>query len=138
VEMVLAGWDVSGYDLPFRNLKCGMLSVAELPDLYSHCDAALVLSFTNASLLPPELMACGCAVVSNTGENNEWLLDDGCAVIARPTVIAMADALQHVLEDKEYRESIIRKGFLKANSTTWEHEAEKVAAVFRDLGNRND
>lgn len=138
VEVVLAGWDVSGYELPFRNLKCGVLSVAELPDLYSHCDAALVLSFTNASLLPPELMACGCAVVSNTGPNNEWLLDDGCAVIARPTVTAMADALERVLQDKEYRNGIIQKGYLKTNSTTWEHEAEKVAAVFRELVSRID
>lgn len=136
VEMVLAGWDVNGYELPFRNLQCGILSVAELPDLYSHCDAALVLSFTNASLLPPELMACGCAVVSNTGENNEWLLDDGCAVIAKPTVTAMADALQRVLQDKEYRDSIVQKGYLKANSSTWEQEAEKVAVVFRSLGGR--
>lgn len=138
VEMVLAGWDVSGYKLPFRNLQCGVLSVAELPDLYSHCDAALVLSFTNASLLPPELMACGCAVVSNTGPNNEWLLTDGCAVIAKPTVMAMADALQKVLQDKAYRESIVQKGYLKANSTTWAQEAQKVAAVFRELVNRND
>lgn len=136
VEVVLAGWDVSGYELPFRNLKCGILSLAELPDLYSHCDAALVLSFTNASLLPPEVMACGCAVVSNLGANNEWLLDDECAVLARPTVNAMADALQRVLEDGEYRKEIVKKGFLKANASTWEKEAEKVAAVFRNLGNR--
>lgn len=133
VEVVLAGWDVNGYELPFRNLKCGVLSLAELPDLYSHCDAALVLSFTNASLLPPELMACGCAVVSNTGANNEWLLDDGCAVLARPTVTAMADALQRVLEDSDYRGSVVKGGFLKANASTWEHEAEKVAAVFRSM-----
>jgi glycosyltransferase involved in cell wall biosynthesis len=137
VEMVLAGWDVNGYELPFRNLKCGILSVAELPDLYSHCDAALVLSFTNASLLPPELMACGCVVVSNTGPNNEWLLDEDCAVIAKPTVTAMADALQRVLQEKTYRENIVQQGYLKANSTTWEHEAEKVAAIFRELVNRN-
>lgn len=138
VEMVLAGWDVSGYELPFRNLKCGILSLPELPDLYSHCDAALVLSFTNASLLPTELMACGCVVVSNTGLNNEWLLKDGCAVIARPTVTLMADALQKVLRDKEYRENIVRKGYLMANSTTWEQEAEKVAAVFRELADGNE
>lgn len=138
VEMVLAGWDVSGYELPFRNLKYGTLSLLELPDLYSHCDVALVLSFTNASLLPPELMACGCAVVSNTGSNNEWLLNNGCAEIARPTVTAMADALQRLLEDKEYREGIVRKGFLKADSTTWEQEAEKVATLFRELGSRID
>lgn len=135
VEVVLAGWDVNGYELPFRSLKCGILSLAELPDLYSHCDAALVLSFTNASLLPPELMACGCAVVSNTGANNEWLLDDDCAVLAKPTVMAMADALQRVLEDTGYRQRIVRNGFLKANASTWEHEAEKVAAVFRGLEN---
>jgi glycosyltransferase involved in cell wall biosynthesis len=136
VEVVLAGWDVNGYELPFRNRKCGVLSLAELPDLYSHCDAALVLSFTNASLLPLELMACGCAVVSNTGANNEWLFDNECAVLARPTINTMVDALQHVLEDDDYRSGIVKRGFLKANASTWEREAEKVAAVLHGLGNR--
>lgn len=135
VEVVLAGWDVNGYELPFRSLKCGMLSLAELPDLYSHCDAALVLSFTNASLLPLELMACGCAVVSNTGANNEWLLNEECSVLAKPTIPEMADALQRILQDETYRSDIVKNGFLTTNASSWEHEAEKVAAVFRGLKN---
>lgn len=133
VEMVLAGWDVSGYELPFRNLQCGVLSLEELPDLYSHCDAALVLSFTNASLLPPELMACGCVVVSNTGANNEWLLDGDSAILARPTVSEMASALERVLKDEALRARIVRNGLAKANSTSWEREAERVGSILRRL-----
>lgn len=137
VEMVLAGWDVSGYELPFKHLNCGVLSLGELPDLYSHCDAALVLSFTNASLLPPELMACGCVVVSNTGPNNEWLLDKDSAVLARPTIPDTVDALEKVLKDGALRARLVRNGFASANSTSWEHEAGRVAAIFHRLEGQN-
>src|SRR5476651_1273904 len=52
VKVIFAGWDVSNYEIPFEHLNAGTLNVAELPDLYNQCDVALVLSFTNLSLLP--------------------------------------------------------------------------------------
>lgn len=133
VEMVLAGWDVSGYDLPFRSLNCGVLSLNELPDLYSHCDAALVLSFTNASLLPPELMACGCVVVTNTGPNNEWLLDGDSAMLAPPTIPDMAAALERVLRDGALRARLVQNAFASVQATSWEREAERVGSIFHRL-----
>ena len=67
VEFVLVGWDVSNYSLPFSHLNTGFLSLDELQDLYSQVDVDLVISSTNLSLLPLELMACKCPVVSNLG-----------------------------------------------------------------------
>jgi len=73
VEFVLAGWDTSEYKIPFPHLNAGVLSISELSDLYSQCNVALVLSFTNLSLLPLEILASGCEVLLNDGDNNTWL-----------------------------------------------------------------
>jgi len=69
VEFVLVGFQPLKMRLPFRATFGGVLSPAELARLYRGCDVALVLSHTNLSMLPLELMACGCAIVSNGGPN---------------------------------------------------------------------
>lgn len=129
VKFILAGWDVSEYDIPFEHLNAGIVPLDELPDLYSQCDAALVISLTNLSLLPLELMACGCAVVSNSGPNVEWLLNDGNAAIADMSIASLADALERVLEDEAYRKQIVDGGFRTVETTDWHDEARKIAAI---------
>ena len=58
VKVIFAGWDVSSYEIPFEHLNAGSVALKDLPDLYSQCDVALILSFSNLSLLPLEVMAC--------------------------------------------------------------------------------
>lgn len=119
-QFVLAGWDTSGYQIPFTHLACGTVSLDDLPDLYSQCDVALVLSLTNASLLPLELMACGCAVVSNSGANVEWLMNDTVARLARPTPEALTEAVCALLQDDEERRALCARAEAYARAQTWE------------------
>lgn len=130
LEIVFAGWDSSGYDIPFPYLNAGVLSLPELPDLYAQCDVALVISFTNLSLLPLELMACGCVVVSNKGPNVEWLLNDDIAVLADANVKALSGALIDVLNEPGKRKGLSNAGEQFALNTGWEAEAQKVSAIF--------
>ena len=128
VEFVFAGWDMSEFDVPFPHLNAGVVPLDDLPGLYTQCDVALVLSFTNLSLLPLELMACGCPVVSNRGANVEWLLADGeNAVLSDPLPDALAEKLVTVLEDDALRQKIIAGGFRTAAASDWEHEGTRVA-----------
>jgi glycosyltransferase involved in cell wall biosynthesis len=133
VKVVFAGWDVSSYHIPFDHLNAGTLSPDELPDLYSQCDVALVLSFTNVSLLPLELMACGTPVVSNRAPCTEWLLHDDNTRLAAPTVQALADALCAVLEDRAEADRLRQGGFATAAASDWQLEARKVANILRQL-----
>lgn len=126
VQFVLAGWDTAGYHIPFPHLACGTVALDDLPDLYSQCDAALVLSLTNASLLPLELMASGCAVVSNRGANVEWLLNDDVVVLAESSPERLADAVCTLLQDNERRHALSQRAEVFARSQTWE-------AVARDF-----
>lgn len=133
VQFILAGWDTSAYKIPFPHLNAGVVALDDLPDLYSQCDAALVLSFTNLSLLPLELMACGCPVVSNRGRNVEWLLDSDVAVLADATVEALSGALVDLLSDEPRRQMLVGAGLAHAARTSWHEEARKFAAVLETL-----
>jgi glycosyltransferase involved in cell wall biosynthesis len=133
VRVVFAGWDISAYRIPFEHLNAGTLTLDELPELYSQCDVALVLSLSNLSLLPLELMACGLPVVSNNGPHTEWLLNSSNAQLAGLTVEDLADAVIDLLENKEKREQLRLTGIACAKSTSWEDEACRMAEVFRGL-----
>lgn len=132
-QFILAGWDTSNYVLPFQHSSPGVLALKDLPELYSQCDAALVLSFTNLSLLPLELMASGCPVVSNRGPNVEWLLTEDVAVLAEPTVEALSEALVALLLDEPRRKQLVEQGLAYAEQTSWEAESDKVAKIFDRL-----
>ena len=127
VKVIFAGWDVSNYEIPFEHLNAGTLSLAELPDLYNQCDAALVLSFTNLSLLPLELMACGVPVVSNRAPCTEWLLNDQNSILVSPTVMALADGVCEVLTNATLHEKVREEGVKVANFSSWEKEAGKLS-----------
>lgn len=134
VEFVLAGWDCSSYLIPFPHLNAGVVALDDLPDLYSQCDAALVLSLTNISLLPLELMACGCPLVSNRGKNVEWLLKDGeTALLANPNPVDIANALVRLLEDSALRARLAENGLTYARGTDWAVEAEKVHGYLQTI-----
>lgn len=133
VGIVFAGWDVSNYDIPFTHINAGVMRVGDLPDLYSQCDVALVLSFTNLSLLPLELMACGTPVVSNRAGCTEWLLEDHNSELAEATVEALSDAVCRVLEDPVRRAALQKGGFQTIANTDWKYEAQKMANAFRAL-----
>src|SRR5690606_28406550 len=70
------GWDVSDYEIPFPYKNRGVLTHEELADLYKDSVACLVLSLTNVSLLPLELLAAGCIPVMNEGANNSMVLGE--------------------------------------------------------------
>lgn len=123
-HFIMAGWDTTNYRVPFPHLSCGTVTPDELADVFSQCDVALVLSLTNASLMPPELMACGCTVVSNRGPNVEWLLNEDVAVLTDPTPEALADAVCDLLEDETRRRALSARGEAFARSLNWADMAD--------------
>lgn len=134
IEFVLAGWDTSSYSIPFPHLNAGVLSLQELPQLYSQCDVALVLSLTNLSLLPLEIMACNCTVVSNRGDNVEWMLNESSVEFTELTPEAIAQSIVSLFKDTDKLDRLRIKGRQFAESTSWEVEVDKIAhEIKKDL-----
>lgn len=136
-QFVLAGWDTSSYHIPFPHLNCGTVALDDLPDLYSQCDVALVLSLTNASLLPLELMACGCTVVSNHGPNVEWLLNDEVAVLADASPEGLTEAVCSLLQDDDRRRALSERAEVFARAQAWEAVAQGFEAGLQHARSQN-
>ncbi|MES2092871.1 MAG: glycosyltransferase family 1 protein [Actinomycetota bacterium] len=75
ITINLVGWDMSGYDVPFPHLNHKAVDIARLDEIYNRCAAGLVLSLTNMSLLPMELMSSGVVPVVNDAPNTRGVFD---------------------------------------------------------------
>lgn len=132
-EVVMAGWDVSNYEIPFPCRHAGLMELTELNDLYHQCDVALVLSCSNLSLLPVELMAAGVPVVSNSAPYTRWLLNADNSLLANPDVESLAAAVVEILEKPARADELRQGGIEFARSTCWEKEGDKLAQHLSDL-----
>lgn len=94
----LYGWPIDPTILPFPATSHGILNDSQLNDLHNSTEAALVMSLTNLSLLPMELLACGCIPVLTHGPNNEQNLQDRYAVYCEPNPIELANGLIDAVE----------------------------------------
>lgn len=133
VEIILAGGNTDKFTIPFEHKSMGVLDVDELARLYGQCDAALVLSFTNLSLLPLELMACGTPVVSSRAACTEWLLNDENSYLCAPTVQDLANGLYSVLNDPLMSARLQEQGLAMADATDWQVEAKKIGQFLSSI-----
>lgn len=79
--------------LPFPVTDHGLCTPEELNALYNRCIAGLVLSATNVSLVPHEMLAGGCIPVVNDAEHNRVVLDNSEVAYAPGTPFELADKL---------------------------------------------
>jgi glycosyltransferase involved in cell wall biosynthesis len=89
----------------------------------------MVLSATNLSLLPLEIMACGTPVVTNKGENVEWLCNSKNAIIADFEPWAIAQVLEQYLKNDDMRAEVVKNAAEFLQDLSWEKEARKIESV---------
>ncbi|MBB6262634.1 glycosyltransferase involved in cell wall biosynthesis [Paenochrobactrum gallinarii] len=131
--VVFAGWDVSGYDISFPHINHGTVAVHALPDLYSQCDVALILSSTNLSLLPLEVAACGCPVVLNDSPQSNWLLSKDQAIYCDMSVESISSAIIEALDNEQRTAGLANAAFDFVRGNSWDEEAAKVAVFLRSI-----
>ncbi len=124
----LAGWDVTGYEIPFPHVNLKTLSLQELSDVYNRCAAALVISLTNMSLLPLELLACGTIPVVNEGVNNREVCNSPFIQYAFPSPDSLAAALSETVEKKDLPE-YSQHASESVESINWEEAGKKVEEI---------
>ncbi|HWL02458.1 MAG TPA: glycosyltransferase family 1 protein [Microbacteriaceae bacterium] len=88
-------------DLPFPYRSLHGVGADGLGEIFNRCAAGLVLSFSNMSLMPLELLAAGAIPVVNDAPNNRLVVDNPHIAYAPPLPRALADALIAVLDDPE-------------------------------------
>lgn len=126
--VILAGQDLRSMAIPFRHENPGNVQVSDLNALYNRCAAGLVLSLTNMSLLPLELLAAGVIPVVNDGPNNRLVSDNPYIAYADPTPRALADRILEAL-DRPDQIDYARAAAESVRATTWEHAGEQFLAA---------
>lgn len=134
VEIVLYGAKDSdlGYphEISFPYTNRGILSQEELAELFSSSDVGLVLSSTNCSLVPPEMMACKCAVVDLDRETVRGVLEhETNALLAEPTPEAIADAVVRLLDDELLRQRLVETAYRQVQELSWTKSARRVEEI---------
>lgn len=133
IQFVLVGGEVDTKTLEYPAENPGSVALDELGNLYSQCDAALILSFSNLSLLPLEVMSCGVPVVSNKGDNVEWLLNEQVTSLANSDPKSMADAVLNIINlSEDEHQKLVDKSVAFANRSNWEDEFDKLASVISE------
>ncbi len=104
----------------------------QLARLYSEATVGLCLSLTNFSLMPKEMLACGLPCVELAGVSAESIFGaDGPLELAPLEPVAIADALERLLDDRERWERRSREGIEFVASHTWDHATDEVEAGLR-------
>ncbi len=86
-------------DPGFPVTQHGVMSPTQLNELYNSCIAGLVLSATNVSLVPHEMLASGCIPVVNDAEHNRLVLANEMVAYSGATPYELAATLKRLVDE---------------------------------------
>ena len=119
--------------LPFDHEHLGVVEPEVLARRYREATVGLCLSLTNYSLIPQEMLACGLPCVDLAGASTEAELGrDGGIELADPDPIAIADALERLLDDRDLWERRSRNGLAQVTEASWDDAALDVERGLRE------
>jgi len=136
-----AGWKYQGIferveRLGLRNavLFPGYVADRDLPALYSMADLFVFPSLYEGFGIPPlEAMACGTPVVTSNVSSLPEVVGDAALTIDPTDTVALARAMQRMLNDPHLRSELVQRGAARASNFTWRASAEKLLAAYRGL-----
>jgi glycosyltransferase involved in cell wall biosynthesis len=130
VTIHLFGEDLGTTVLPFPAVQHGVLGPAELAALYARCRVGLVLSMTNLSLIPLEMLAAGLPVVINDAPSNRCNLKNDYVHYAKPLPSALAETMCVVLDD-----DVTPAGDVSASvqEYTWAASFDSIELILRQV-----
>lgn len=129
VEIALFG-EARPIATPFAHRDAGVLGGAELARLYAEATVGCVLSLTNPSLVPTEMLACGLPVVDVASPSMLATFGaDGPVALAAFDPLALADALEGLLDDGAGRAARSAAGLAFVAERTWPRAAQQLEAA---------
>jgi len=142
IRLVIAGAKGWMYDGIFRSVEelglrdavrfPGYVADDDLPALYSMADLFVFPSLYEGFGMPPlEAMACGTPVVTSNASSLPEVVGDAALVVDPLDVAALADAMGHLLTDRDLRENMARRGVEQARLFTWTRAAASLLDIYR-------
>jgi glycosyltransferase involved in cell wall biosynthesis len=120
--------------LPFAATDHGLQTPQELNALYNRCAAGLVLSATNVSLVPHEMLAAGCIPVVNDAEHNRIVLDNDHVAYAAATPFEIAAALGAIVERPfAERAAAAEAAAASVQGASWDDAGAVIVRIVEDV-----
>jgi glycosyltransferase involved in cell wall biosynthesis len=114
----------------FEHVDAGVLAGPQLAELYRESTIGLVLSMTNPSLVPTEMLACGLPVVDLDSDSmRETFGAEGPIALAPFDPLALAAMIERLLDDEADRERRATAGLALAAERTWPQASEQLEAA---------
>jgi glycosyltransferase involved in cell wall biosynthesis len=111
----------------------GYLAVEELAYVYRRADMLVFPSLFEGFGIPlVEAMAAGCPVVAARATSIPEVTGDAAEVFDPVSPAALAAAIEHVLDDETWRETLRTRGFRRARDFSAARMAEGHRVVFRE------
>lgn len=129
VDINLVGQKLKGFSIPFPHTAPGSLVLSELAALYNRCRAGLVISLTNLSLLPLELLSAGVIPVLGEGENNRMVSDNPFIEYAELSPRSLANRLIDVV-DRADAVAHAKQASASVGESSWSVSAVQFLAAF--------
>jgi glycosyltransferase involved in cell wall biosynthesis len=124
-------------DAPFDYEHLGIRSPQELSWVYSEGTVGLVLSLTNYSLIPQEMLACGMPCVDLAGLSAESVFGhDGPVALSPFDPIELADVIYRLMTDESEWRRRSDAGIAFVAGRTWDLAAAQVEAGLREAVRR--
>jgi glycosyltransferase involved in cell wall biosynthesis len=144
--LVLAGrlgWGYKGLletiqhlDAAHRVILAGYVSDEDLATLYSGAVVYAFPSLYEGFGFPAlEAMACGTPVICANTSSLPEIVENAALTFPPTDTTAQAAALRRVLDDEDYRQNLIKRGFERVKHFTWEAAARATLAVLEEAAN---
>lgn len=131
VEIALFG-ESAPIETRFPHTHAGVLEKPALAELYGRATVGVVLSLTNPSLVPTEMLACGLPVVDAASDAMLATFGtDGPIELAALDPLALADAIERLLDDPALRADRARQGIELTGERSWPAASAQVEAGLR-------
>lgn len=122
----------------FAHRHLGVVEAGRLARIYGSATVGVVLSMTNPSLIPQEMLACGLPCVDIASESMLATFgDDGPVVLADFDPLALCTAIEALLDDGPGRRERGRAGQAWVAGRTWAAAADQVRAGLREALERS-
>jgi glycosyltransferase involved in cell wall biosynthesis len=120
--------------VPFAVTNHGLQTPEQLNALYNRSVAGLVLSATNVSLVPHEMLAAGCIPVVNDADHNRIVLDNDHVAYAPASPFELARKLSELVQrPASSRHTAAQAAAASVQNATWDEAGTTVVRIVESV-----
>ena len=118
-----------------RAVYLGHVADDQLVEIYNLAEVLVYPSFYEGFGFPPlEAMACGIPVIASRISSLPEMLSDAACWVDPNDASQIKDAILKVIDDKIFKEKLIKQGLEQAKKFTWQASAKRTLEVYRNVG----